>query len=164
MTPHYVTANAALHGLCRALAWDAGADGVLTNVVAMGFTRTDRNQERFPAELFERAGALTPQRRTSTTEDGARLGLKGMIADMMRLADADLTKDAPADLVSLAGGDRNALARIITALEADTLRRPLVESLRERSRAITVPLLGVTGTGGSGKSSLARAGARSRRA
>ena len=75
MTPHYVTAKAALHGLCRALAWDAGADGVLTNVVAMGFTRTDRNQERFPAELFERAEALTPQRRTSTPEDGARLVL-----------------------------------------------------------------------------------------
>jgi 3-oxoacyl-[acyl-carrier protein] reductase len=70
--PHYVAAKAALHGLGRALAWDAGADGVLTNVVAVGFTRTDRNQERFRPELFDRAGALTPQRRTSTAADVAR--------------------------------------------------------------------------------------------
>jgi 3-oxoacyl-[acyl-carrier protein] reductase len=70
--PHYVSAKAALHGLGRALAWDAGADGVLTNVLAVGFTRTDRNQDRFPPELFDRAGALTPQRRTSTADDVAR--------------------------------------------------------------------------------------------
>ncbi len=73
--PHYVAAKAALHGLGRALAWDGGADGVLTNVVAVGFTRTDRNQDRFPAEVFERAGALTPQRRTSTAADVAQVVL-----------------------------------------------------------------------------------------
>ena len=93
--------------------------------------------------------------RIYTPEDGARLGLKGMIADMMRLADADLTHDVPRDLSALANGDRNALARVITALEADTLPKALVESLRERARARTnAPVLGVTGTGGSGKSSL----------
>lgn len=70
-SPHYVAAKAALHGLGRALAWDAGADGVLTNVVAAGFTRTERNQDRFPDELFSRAGALTPQQRVSTAEDVA---------------------------------------------------------------------------------------------
>ena len=70
--PHYVAAKAALHGLGRALAWDAGVDGVLTNVLAVGFTRTERNQGRFGPELFARAGALTPQRRTSTAEDVAR--------------------------------------------------------------------------------------------
>jgi NAD(P)-dependent dehydrogenase (short-subunit alcohol dehydrogenase family) len=73
--PHYVAAKAALHGLGRALAWDAGADGVLTNVVAVGFTRTERNAERFPDHLFARAGALTPQRRVSTAEDVARVVL-----------------------------------------------------------------------------------------
>jgi 3-oxoacyl-[acyl-carrier protein] reductase len=75
VSPHYVAAKAALHGLGRALAWDGGADGVLTNVVAVGFTRTERNQDRFPDELFERAGALTPQRRVSTAEDVARVVL-----------------------------------------------------------------------------------------
>jgi NAD(P)-dependent dehydrogenase (short-subunit alcohol dehydrogenase family) len=70
-SPHYVAAKAALHGLSRALAWDGGADGVLTNAVAAGFTRTERNQDRFPDELFSRAGALTPQRHVSTAEDVA---------------------------------------------------------------------------------------------
>jgi 3-oxoacyl-[acyl-carrier protein] reductase len=75
VAPHYIAAKAALHGLARALAWDAGADGVLTNVIAVGFTRTGQNQERFPSELFERAGALTPQKRVSTGEDVARVVL-----------------------------------------------------------------------------------------
>jgi len=69
--PHYVAAKAALHGLSRALAWDGGADGILTNAVAVGFTRTERNRDRFPEELFTRAGALTPQRAVSTAEDVA---------------------------------------------------------------------------------------------
>ncbi len=75
VAPHYVAAKAALHGFGRALAWDAGADGVLTNVVAVGFTRTDRNKDRFPDDLFQRAGALTPQRRVSTAADVARVVL-----------------------------------------------------------------------------------------
>jgi 3-oxoacyl-[acyl-carrier protein] reductase len=73
--PAYVAAKAALHGLARALAWDAGHDGVLTNVVAVGFTRTGHNQERFPDTLFTRAGALTPQRRVSDAADVARVVL-----------------------------------------------------------------------------------------
>jgi 3-oxoacyl-[acyl-carrier protein] reductase len=73
--PHYVTAKAALHGLCRALAWDAGRDHVLVNVIATGFTRTATNSDRVRPEIFERAGALTPQRRVSTAEDVAALAL-----------------------------------------------------------------------------------------
>jgi isobutyryl-CoA mutase len=65
--------------------------------------------------------------RIYSPEDGARLGLKGMIDDMMRLADADLTREVPADLTALGLGDRNALARIITALEAEALPQPLLE-------------------------------------
>lgn len=65
--PHadYITAKSALHGLCRALAWHAGPDGVLVNVVAAGFTRTANNAERVPPELFARAGRLSPQGRVS---------------------------------------------------------------------------------------------------
>ena len=72
---HYVAAKAALHGLCRALAWDAGRDGILVNAIAAGFTRTRTGIERFGPDLFERAGALTPQRRVSTAEDVAALAL-----------------------------------------------------------------------------------------
>lgn len=65
--PHadYITAKSALHGLCRALAWNAGAGGVLVNVVAAGFTKTASNVGRFPPEVFAKAGSLSPQGRVS---------------------------------------------------------------------------------------------------
>jgi NAD(P)-dependent dehydrogenase (short-subunit alcohol dehydrogenase family) len=75
VSPDYVAAKAALHGFGRALAWDGGADGVLTNVVAVGFTRTAANRDRVADEVFERAGALTPQGRVSTAADVARVVL-----------------------------------------------------------------------------------------
>src|SRR6185503_2380129 len=74
--------------------------------------------------------------------------------DMMALADVDLTQDVPADLGALARGHRGALARIVTALEAGTLAPSLLDEVRARAAAANVPVLGVTGTGGSGKSSL----------
>jgi methylmalonyl-CoA mutase len=93
--------------------------------------------------------------RIYSPEDGARLGLVGMIADMMQLAEADLTREVPDDLTRLQAGDRRALSRIITALEAGELPAPLHQQLRECAGAIShAPVLGVTGTGGSGKSSL----------
>ncbi|HYC43861.1 MAG TPA: fused isobutyryl-CoA mutase/GTPase IcmF [Burkholderiales bacterium] len=106
-----------------------------------------------PAEIAElHACGVT---RIYSPEDGARLGLTGMIAEMMQLADADLTRDVPADLETLARGDRKALARTITAIEAGTLPDALLQTLRTRAAAAAhVPVLGITGTGGSGKSSL----------
>jgi isobutyryl-CoA mutase len=106
-----------------------------------------------PAEIAVlQAGGVA---RIYSPEDGARLGLKGMIADMMRLAEADLTRDVPDDPTCLGTGERTALARIITAIEADALPPVFLEALRERARAIdSAPVLGITGTGGSGKSSL----------
>jgi len=74
-SPHYAAAKAALHGLARVLAWDGGADAVLTNVVAVGLTRTERNARALPEDLLARAGDLTPQRRVSTPDDVARVVL-----------------------------------------------------------------------------------------
>ena len=73
--PHYVAAKAALHGLCRALAWDGGRDGVLVNAIATGFTRTPAGVERMGAGIYDRAAALTPQRRVSNAGDVAALAL-----------------------------------------------------------------------------------------
>lgn len=68
----YGTAKSGLHGLARALAWNAGGDGVLVNVVAPGFTRTDRRPAP-PAALLERLAAGAPSRRLSVPDDIARL-------------------------------------------------------------------------------------------
>jgi len=91
--------------------------------------------------------------RIYTPEDGQKLGLQGMINDMLARCDEDLLQHAPKDLRAVKSGDRRALARLITALEggaAGALRKQLVQE----ADALQVPALGVTGTGGSGKSSL----------
>jgi len=93
--------------------------------------------------------------RIYTPEDGRTMGLQGMIDDMMRQADFDLTADLPADFKGLADGDLRPLARVITALQDNVLdesRRDELYALAHRRGA--VPVLGITGTGGAGKSSL----------
>ncbi|MEO9220843.1 MAG: fused isobutyryl-CoA mutase/GTPase IcmF, partial [Mycobacteriaceae bacterium] len=85
-------------------------------------------------------------------EDGQRLGLPGMINELIAKCDIDLTAQTP-DFDSLRAGDPAALARAITVLEAGASTE-LVRQVTEAAAARTVPVLGITGTGGSGKSSL----------
>src|SRR5258706_588256 len=55
--------------------------------------------------------------RIYTPEDGQKMGLQGMINDMLAGCDEDLSQRAPKDLKGVKQGDRRALARLITALE-----------------------------------------------
>ena len=68
----YGTAKMALHGMARALAWDAGRDGILVNVVAAGLTLTERERP-VSQEMLDSVAARTPTRRLSTAEDTAGL-------------------------------------------------------------------------------------------
>jgi methylmalonyl-CoA mutase len=87
--------------------------------------------------------------------DGQALGLKGMIEDMIRRAARDLAAEAPTGLGALKQGEHAALARVITAIEAGSLKSGLLEDVRALARQRRdVPVIGVTGTGGAGKSSL----------
>ncbi|MCA3132271.1 MAG: methylmalonyl-CoA mutase family protein, partial [Rhodocyclaceae bacterium] len=96
--------------------------------------------------------------RIYSPEDGQRMGLQGMIAEMVKLCDEDLAAAAPKALSALEDGDTErrwrALSRLITALEAGKADPALREAILERARASKAPVLGVTGTGGAGKSSL----------
>jgi len=92
--------------------------------------------------------------RIYSPEDGHRLGLQGMINDMVRRCDDDLSKYAPKDLKPVKAGDRRALARLITALEAGGCDKNSLDQLAHESDVAKVPVLGITGTGGAGKSSL----------
>ena len=92
--------------------------------------------------------------RIYTPEDGQRMGLQGMMDDVFEQARGAL--DARALHVSwdhLRAGEHGALARAITCIE-----RGLVASAelagRRRERSGAAPVLGITGTGGSGKSSV----------
>jgi methylmalonyl-CoA mutase len=78
--------------------------------------------------------------RVYSPEDGQRMGLQGMINDILARCDFDLARDAP-----------EALAQAITALELGVLDS---RTLVEKAKANPAPVLGVTGTGGAGKSSL----------
>ncbi len=80
-------------------------------------------------------------------EDGQRLGLPAMINELIRHCDTALSAIPPAPEALLAG-ERLALARAITCLQSGTLPYPIPAA------AHPAPVLGITGTGGSGKSSL----------
>ena len=85
--------------------------------------------------------------RIYSPEDGQRMGLQGMINDMLARCDFDPAQHAPKELKK---GDLRALAQTITALESGVSKTK--DSLHKEKTE--VPVLGVTGTGGAGKSSL----------
>ena len=87
-------------------------------------------------------------------QDGQRLGLKGMIDTMVAACDVDLAALGPVLPDAVLAGEDAALARAITLLEAGRAPDDLRGRLADAAAARAVPVLGVTGTGGSGKSSL----------
>ncbi|MFG2947152.1 fused isobutyryl-CoA mutase/GTPase IcmF [Streptomyces adustus] len=92
--------------------------------------------------------------RIFSPEDGQRLGLAGMINSIIEECDTSLWRQAPSELSAVLAGDRHALARMISGLEAGYVPEAELAVLREAAAARNVPVLGITGTGGSGKSSL----------
>ena len=103
-----------------------------------------------PAEITRLAKAGV---RIFSPEDGQRLGLPGMINELIRECDVDLAAEPP-PLDALLAGDRRALARTITCLQAGRLPDEDQAALAAAAASRAVPVLGITGTGGSGKSSL----------
>ena len=102
-----------------------------------------------PAEIAQLAEIGV---RIFSPADGQRLGLPGMINELVRACDVDLAAGG-ADLAALTSGSPAALARAITVLEAGR-DDAFAASVREAAIARLAPVLGITGTGGSGKSSL----------
>jgi methylmalonyl-CoA mutase len=96
-------------------------------------------------ELLHQRGVT----RIFSPEDGQRLGLPGMINTMIRECDVDLAATPPDSFDGLFTGEPATLARTLTL--AETGRLPAGLDLTPRR---AVPVLGITGTGGSGKSSL----------
>ncbi|RJQ79339.1 MAG: methylmalonyl-CoA mutase [Desulfobacteraceae bacterium] len=108
-----------------------------------------------PAEIAElEAYGVT---KIYTPEDGARLGLQGIVDDMLRALDFSRVGAEEIDLAGLSAENKPLLANLLTAVEQNGSHRPsetLRARLREQARARQVPVIGITGTGGSGKSSL----------
>ncbi|MGE5131007.1 MAG: cobalamin-dependent protein, partial [Sphingomonadaceae bacterium] len=92
--------------------------------------------------------------RIYSPEDGQKMGLQGMINDMLARCDFDPSQYAPRDLRALEAGERRTLAQVITAFELGTVPESLKKQILDKAQARRAPVLGVTGTGGAGKSSL----------
>ncbi|WP_327109357.1 fused isobutyryl-CoA mutase/GTPase IcmF [Nonomuraea glycinis] len=88
--------------------------------------------------------------RIFSPEDGQRLGLPGMINKLIE--ECDVEPGGAPTVEAVVSGDQPALARAITLIESGRAPAELVEGLRAAGRS--APVLGITGTGGSGKSSL----------
>jgi len=95
--------------------------------------------------------------RIFSPEDGQRMGLAGMIGEMVMRCDKDLSAYAPKDVKAIQGhGEMNwrALAQLITALENGKADAGLMGDVKSAAAASRIPVVGITGTGGAGKSSL----------
>ncbi|MCE2879346.1 MAG: methylmalonyl-CoA mutase family protein [Comamonadaceae bacterium] len=95
--------------------------------------------------------------RIYSPEDGQRMGLQGMIGEMVMRCDRDFSALAPKTVDAIKGhGEMNwrALAQLITALENGLLDAAMLAEVRRCAGSVKVPVLGITGTGGAGKSSL----------
>ncbi|MDG4550057.1 MAG: methylmalonyl-CoA mutase family protein [Candidatus Contendobacter sp.] len=92
--------------------------------------------------------------RIFSPEDGQAMGLQGMIDHMLTVCDTDPGQYAPKGLDIIKSGDWRALSRLITALENRAVAPELRQQILTEAKTRAVPVLGITGTGGSGKSSL----------
>ncbi|NDF65997.1 MAG: methylmalonyl-CoA mutase, partial [Betaproteobacteria bacterium] len=95
--------------------------------------------------------------RIYSPEDGQRMGLQGMIGEMIMRCDQNLSAHAPQKIAAIQGHEDaawRALSQLITALENRLVDPALVQQLHAQAAKTRVPVLGITGTGGAGKSSL----------
>ena len=95
--------------------------------------------------------------RIYSPEDGQRMGLAGMIGEMVMRCDKDLSGFAPRDASAIQGQNEaawRALAQLITAIENGAADAATLATIRQQAAQAKVPVLGITGTGGAGKSSL----------
>ena len=87
-------------------------------------------------------------------QDGQRLGLPGMVNQVIAACDVDLDAVSPPSVPAVLTGERAAVARAITAAETGHLTDEMRTELERAASGRRTPVLGITGTGGSGKSSL----------
>jgi len=94
--------------------------------------------------------------RVYSPEDGQTMGLEGMIRQTMELSRFDPAAAAPTDIASLTEDHWRPLSHLLTALENGSANADLLNTVRTEASQLQrpVPVLGITGTGGAGKSSL----------
>ena len=93
--------------------------------------------------------------RIYSPDDGRTMGLQGMINDLLKQSDFAAGKGIKANLKSLAEKDPKTIAELISAAENNPEEiENTLKKIREIASKDKAPVLGITGTGGAGKSSL----------
>lgn len=92
--------------------------------------------------------------RIYSPDDGRKMGLQGMINDMLEQTDFVTTKNWDGKTEDIASKKQNSIASAITVAENDPEAAiGFVNKLKAATKK-NIPVIGITGTGGSGKSSL----------
>ena len=93
--------------------------------------------------------------RVYSPDDGRSMGLQGMINDMLQQCDFPTGAELNGDMRHMLDQNPLSVARLISAAEnnAETFAGEM-DQVQERAAASKAPVLGITGTGGAGKSSL----------
>ena len=109
-----------------------------------------------PSEIRELAALGV---RIFSPEDGQRMGLPGMIGECVMSCDFDLAGFAPTKIEEIQGHSEAAwrkLAQLISGIENSKEKVLLVGAISalNATKKVATPVIGITGTGGAGKSSL----------
>ena len=94
--------------------------------------------------------------RIYSPDDGREMGLQGMINDLVQKSDfATGEKIEVSDLDKIKFEDSKSIAEVISAVENfSDEKQDLVKAINEKAKDSKIPIIGITGTGGAGKSSL----------
>jgi len=93
--------------------------------------------------------------RIYSPDDGREMGLQGMINDLVEKSDFAIGDVLDIDIDALHKKDSKEIARVISSAEnfPDVAKNTL-EAIHSKNKTSKTPVLGITGTGGAGKSSL----------
>ncbi|AWG25579.1 methylmalonyl-CoA mutase family protein [Flavobacterium kingsejongi] len=88
-------------------------------------------------------------------DDGRELGLQGMINDLVEKSDFPVGDKLNGEINHLEDKNPTAIARVISAAENfPEIAKETLDTIHKQNETSKIPVLGITGTGGAGKSSL----------
>lgn len=88
-------------------------------------------------------------------DDGRSMGLQGMINDLVQKSDYPIGQELNGEVESFRLKNKMSIARVISAAENfPKENQDFFNQISEEAQSISTPVLGITGTGGAGKSSL----------
>ncbi|WP_299107397.1 methylmalonyl-CoA mutase family protein [uncultured Tenacibaculum sp.] len=93
--------------------------------------------------------------RIYSPDDGRELGLQGMINDLVEKSDFAVGDTLNGEVNKLADKEIGSIARVISSAENfPDVAKDALDAIHEKNKNSKTPVLGITGTGGAGKSSL----------